>query len=89
MGKRVPNPLFLPLNDLPVREPQEPDRNWSLLGRINQTQTRPQDQPCALAALPEKDRALIRSALPELGSAKAQWAGRWGREVIVSPTRQG
>ena len=43
-------------------------RNWSLLGRINQKQTRPQDQPCPLAALPENDRALIRSVLPELGA---------------------
>ena len=54
--------------DLPAREPQDLSRNWSLLGRINQKQTRPQDQPCPLAALPEDDRALIRSVLPELGA---------------------
>jgi hypothetical protein len=36
--------------------------------RLNQKQTRPQDQPCPLAALPEEDRALIRSVLPELGA---------------------
>jgi hypothetical protein len=54
--------------DLPAREPQEPGRNWSLLGRINQKQTRPQDQPCALTALPEDDRALIRSVIPDLGA---------------------
>ena len=41
---------------------------WSLLGCINQKQTRPQDQPGPLAALPEEDRALIRSILPELGA---------------------
>jgi len=35
-------------------------------GRINQKQTRPQDMPCPLADLPEDDRALIRSVLPEL-----------------------
>jgi hypothetical protein len=54
--------------DLPAREPQDLGRNWSLLGRINQKQARPQDQPCPLAALPEDDRALIRSVLPELGA---------------------
>jgi hypothetical protein len=54
--------------DLPAREPQDLGRNWSLLGRINQKQTRPQDQPCALTALPDDDRALIRSVLPELGA---------------------
>ena len=32
--------------DRPAREPQDLGRNWSLLGRINQKQTRPQDQPC-------------------------------------------
>jgi hypothetical protein len=53
--------------DLPAHEPQDLSRNWSLLGRINQKQTRPQDQPCPLAALPEEDRVLIRSVLPELG----------------------
>jgi len=53
--------------DLPAREPQDLSRNWGLLGRINQKQTRPQDRPCALTALPDDDRALIRSVLPELG----------------------
>jgi len=36
--------------------------------RIHQKQTRPQDQPGPLAALPDDDRALIRSMLPELGA---------------------
>jgi hypothetical protein len=54
--------------DLHAREPQDLGRNWSLLGRLNQKQTRPQDQPCPLAALPKDDRALIRSVLPELGA---------------------
>jgi hypothetical protein len=54
--------------DRPAHEPQDLGRNWSLLGRINQKQTRPQDQPGPLAALPEDDRALIRSILPELGA---------------------
>jgi hypothetical protein len=34
---------------------------------LSPTITRPQDQPCALTALPDDDRALIRSILPELG----------------------
>ena len=31
-------------------------------------QTRPQDQPCPLTALPKDDRALIRSVIPDLGA---------------------
>lgn len=54
--------------DLPAHEPRDLSRNWSLLGRMNQKQTRPQDQPCPLAALPEDDRTLIRSVLPDLGA---------------------
>ena len=54
--------------DLPAKEPQDLSHNWGLLGRINQKQTRPQDRPCPLTALPEDDRALIRSLLPELGT---------------------
>ena len=52
--------------DLPAHELQDLGRNWSLLGRINQKQTRPQDQPCALTTLTDDDRALIRSVLPDL-----------------------
>ena len=54
--------------DRPAHEPQDLGRNWSLLGRINQKQTRPQDQPCTLTALPEDDRTLIRSVIPDLGA---------------------
>ena len=43
-------------------------QNERRIMRIHQKQTRPQDQPGPLAALPEDDRALIRSVLPELGA---------------------
>ncbi len=52
--------------DLPAREPREMTRSWSLLGRINQKQTRPQDRPIELAALPEPERTLVFSRYPEL-----------------------
>lgn len=57
--------------DLPAREPADPEpgghtRNWSLMNRINQKGTRPQDRPVPLAELPEDDRAVIRNRLPEL-----------------------
>jgi hypothetical protein len=57
--------------DLPAREPADPEpgkhsRNWSLMNRINQKGTRPQDQPVALTALTPEDQALIRRHYPEL-----------------------
>lgn len=52
--------------DLPAREPDSGGRNWSLMNRINQKGTRPQDQPVPLAELPPDDRALIASVYPEL-----------------------
>jgi hypothetical protein len=54
--------------DLPAQEPREQIRNWSLLGRINQKRTRPQDRPVPLAQLSEDDRRLIRRRVPELGA---------------------
>ena len=42
-------------------------RRWSLLGRINQKQTRPQDKPAPLAALPREDQNLVYRRYPELG----------------------
>lgn len=53
--------------DLPAREPADPTRRWSLMGRINQKQTRPQDKPAPLAALPREDQDLIFRRYPELG----------------------
>ncbi len=57
--------------DLPAREPADPEpgkhsRNWSLMNRINQKGTRPQDQPVALTALTAEEQALIRRHYPEL-----------------------
>jgi hypothetical protein len=52
--------------DLPAQEPQELTRRWSLLGQINQKQTRPQDMPVALRNLPETERTLVYQKYPEL-----------------------
>jgi len=52
--------------DLPAAEPQGFERYWSLMGRINQKQTRPQDRPVPLAALPEADRQRIFARYPQL-----------------------
>ncbi len=57
--------------DLPAQEPPDgsadhPARNWSLMNRINQKGTRPQDRPARLADLPAGDREFIRRRLPEL-----------------------
>ncbi|MDR1284081.1 MAG: DUF3863 domain-containing protein [Opitutaceae bacterium] len=49
----------------------EPDcagvRNWSLLGDINQKQTRPQDKPRPFARLPREWQEIILARYPELG----------------------
>ena len=47
--------------DIPAQEPQTITRQWSLLGQINQKQTRPQDKPVPYAALNESDRAFIET----------------------------
>ncbi len=57
--------------DLPAKEPADarpdaPTRNWSLMNRINQKRTRPQDQPVPLADLTAADRELIARHYPEL-----------------------
>ncbi len=52
--------------DLPASEPQALVRNWSLLGEINQKQTRPQDRPRPLVELSTETRARI---FRRLGSA--------------------
>ena len=52
--------------DLKAEEPQDMKRNWSLMNRINQKQSRAQDKPVALSALPAEDQAIIRKKLPEL-----------------------
>ncbi|WP_214653020.1 DUF3863 domain-containing protein [Mucilaginibacter segetis] len=47
--------------DLPAKEPAEMTRKWSLLGEINQKQSRPQDKPVPLDSLSTKSRAIISS----------------------------
>jgi hypothetical protein len=41
-------------------------RRWSLLGRINQKNVRPQDAPIPLKSFPAEDLAIIRRHYPEL-----------------------
>ena len=45
--------------DIPAKEPAEMTRKWSLLGEINQKQSRPQDKPRPIDSLSVNDRALI------------------------------
>jgi hypothetical protein len=52
--------------DLPAKEPETLTRNWSLLGQINQKQTRPQDKPVPINMLQEEDRERIFRRYPEL-----------------------
>lgn len=51
------------------RKAKEPDglvRNWSLLGELNQKQTRPQDRPRPLEQLATEDIRLILNRYPEI-----------------------
>ena len=50
-----------------AEEPQGLTRNWSLLGEINQKQTRPQDQPRPIAKLSEEQQRMILSRYPDFG----------------------
>jgi len=52
--------------DLPAHEAQEITRKWSLMGEINQKQTRPQDKPRPLKALSAEDQKRIVGIYPEL-----------------------
>lgn len=52
--------------DVPAKEPDDMTRRWSLLGDINQKQTRPQDQPVALKKLSLQAIALIKTEYPDL-----------------------
>ena len=51
--------------DLPAREPDGPTRRWSLLGRINQKRTRPQDAPVPFDGLAEPERDLVLRRFPD------------------------
>lgn len=57
--------------DLPAKEPTDPEpgmhsRNWSLMNRINQKGTRPQDKPVALGELTAEEQAMIGRRYPDL-----------------------
>ena len=52
--------------DLPAQEPRGLTRKFSLLGEINQKQTRPQDRPRPLSALPFEDQKRIERMYPDL-----------------------
>lgn len=57
--------------DLPAQKqadpsPDKPVRDWSLMNRINQKQTRPQDKPIPLSELTSEERSLIAKYYPEL-----------------------
>jgi hypothetical protein len=52
--------------DLPAQEPRDMTRRWSLLGRINQKNVRPQDAPVPLRSLSGEELAIIRRHYPEL-----------------------
>jgi hypothetical protein len=52
--------------DLLAREPQDLTRRWSLMGRINQKGTRPQDTPVPFESLAADEKALVLRRFPEL-----------------------
>jgi Domain of Unknown Function with PDB structure (DUF3863)/Domain of Unknown Function with PDB structure (DUF3864) len=52
--------------DLPAREPQTLQREWSLMNVLNQKGTRPQDKPMRLGQLPAEDQRRIFARYPEL-----------------------
>jgi len=52
--------------DVKAQEPQTATRHWSLMGEINQKQTRPQDKPVPLRNLPEEYQQIIQREYPYL-----------------------
>lgn len=57
--------------DLPATEPADPtpgihSRNWSLMNRLNQKGTRPQDKPISLNDLTDEEKEFIKKQVPEL-----------------------
>jgi hypothetical protein len=56
--------------DITTEEPQDLQRNWSLMGQINQKQIRPQDKPILLTELPSEDQQLIYTMYKELKTLK-------------------
>jgi hypothetical protein len=60
--------------DLTAKEPSDDQhsRNWSLMNRINQKGSRPQDQPIPLKELTAEEQALIQRHYPELFASGAK-----------------
>ncbi len=53
--------------DVKAKEPESGStRNWSLMGDINQKQTRPQDKPIPLTSLSDEAQSIIKKYYPEL-----------------------
>ena len=57
--------------DLPAHEPVDPEpgehtRNWSLMNRLNQKGTRPQDKPISIDQLSTEEQAIIKRQYPTL-----------------------
>jgi Domain of Unknown Function with PDB structure (DUF3863)/Domain of Unknown Function with PDB structure (DUF3864) len=52
--------------DLPAREPQGLQREWSLMNVLNEKGTRPQDKPKRMGQLPAEDERRIFARYPEL-----------------------
>ncbi len=57
--------------DLKAQEPKDPapnqpTRNWSLMNRINQKGTRPEDKPIDVKELNAEEKKIIKKRLPEL-----------------------
>ncbi|MCX6226963.1 MAG: DUF3864 domain-containing protein [Bacteroidia bacterium] len=57
--------------DIKAQEPDDPkpgesSRNWSLMNRLNQKGTRPQDNPIDIKQLNPDEQALIQRRYPEL-----------------------
>jgi len=53
--------------DKPEREPESGStRNWSIMGEINQKQTRPQDHPVSIDQLSRESKSLIKKFYPIL-----------------------
>jgi hypothetical protein len=50
----------------PDARPDQPSRNWSLMNRINQKHTRPQDKPVPLAELQPEEQDFIRRVVGNL-----------------------
>jgi hypothetical protein len=52
--------------DLPATEPKDLCRNWSLMNKLNQKGSRPQDKPTPLKSFTREDLDLILKRYPEL-----------------------